>query len=279
MGPSISKAVTKNVNETITKITSNAIQSSVGIQAQFQGLTVKCDQNFWNAFDKCHQRIFDLVDRGKTTTGEATAAIEKVCPVCSASNINMKGAISSNITTDQKAKIDKDIRENLAVKLKQDIQNETGLRISGTNVETEIENVVRTVLEQTDNVVQQLNNTASQTQQITVEGSSKEISFITMDIVNELVVKNIQDASAVTKVVKELATSVEQQAKSGGGGILKTVMIIVGIIIGLLVILGLVLWIIKRNKNKKLAGDTMITGDLGKSKAKASGKSSFSFYK
>jgi hypothetical protein len=255
MGGSNTKNITKNLNEVITNVVSNSIQSSATVMNQFQNITVKCDDNFWKSYNQCQKNYLDLVGLGKITNEQANDSIKKNCPECSASNIDMKGAINGTITENQFQKAYSSINTELATQLKQKAEQEVGFGRIGDSVSNEINNIVKTVLSQTTNLVNQLNNDVSQKQTILVESGSKAVEFITMDVVNNLIKNTIQDNQDVKNSVTKIATIIDQESKASMGNILKTIFIVIGIILGLLAILGVVLWIIKRNKNKK-AGNT-----------------------
>lgn len=261
MGTSVSKNMINKTTETINRTVSNVVQSVANVMIQNQSLTVNCDENFWDAYQKCYEKNMDLVDKGKILNKEAQDNILKWCPKCSAGRIDMKGAISANITTDQVSTIKSTIDSELTSKLTQDAKNASGLSILGTEVENQINTVVKTVNEQIQNVVQSLNNNIEQRQEITVKSTSEKVEYITMSTVNETIANLIQKNDTVSTAISKMSETLEQKASAGGGGILRMILIVIGIILGLLAILGVVLWIIKRNKDKKALQGTS-TGSL-----------------
>lgn len=243
--------ITQNINETIVNVTIDSIQKQDTTVLQLQSLTLDCrDPVLLAAMDVCRKDFLASAEKNKWSFDQLDKLL-KNCPGCEATNISMKGAISLNLDSKQLAKASTEIETKLLTDLKQKAQQEnSGILEFDNKLVNKITNISRIVASQTVNIYQ--NSVVNNTQKSTIDVKGGRVSFVTFDLVNNSVLKYLQQNDVISKQVSELATQISQDAKQlSGGGILKWVIIIICIILGLLLILGITLWIIKRNRDNK----------------------------
>lgn len=235
----------ENINRNFTEaITSTAVSSvqTVGNQAlQTQNLTVDCtDPVRINAIRACQSE----------NLGKSPEYIEKVCSnpfTCGADHITMNALLNVNLNSNQIQAASLEFQNKIKKNIEETAEQENGILTFDNDVKNVIETATRTLSENAVNLVQGFNPGMQQVQTLTVKGGT--LSVVNLNTASNQVLSNIQNNSTVQKTINDLSTSIKQIAdQQSGQNLIKILIMIIATVVGLLLVLGVVLWIVKKKR-------------------------------
>lgn len=246
--------ITKNLVESVSSTVINSIQNVANQTLQEQEINIDCNE-FTRVMGpqvlKCQDNTRKFADKHGWSEEELSHAIQNQCNslfVCGANHISMKGAMQVNLTQEQKSQISSDITQKIQDNLEQSASQSTGVLQFGDKTRNQLENTTKTVQKAVLNITNNLKNNFDQVQTLNIKGGN--VSFVTFSTAQTVISDQLQENKVVMKSLTDLATTVAQDAKqsSGMGAIGKILVIIIVFIVGLLLILGLILWLLKKQR-------------------------------
>ena len=240
--------ITDSLNENITNLVINSIQ--VASTNLFQNQTLNVDCKEWQKLT-AEGKIECAKDFNGTVTAEK--AVE-LCNIfwggsCGANEVTMKGVMQVNINDDMKIKIKNNISSNMKTTInttasKKDSGGIAGMGNTVTNkVSSDIENITDIL----QNYIQYDYNTIIASQTINLKNGT--VSLITQDVFansfKNFTANNNSYTTSIDNIASAIKVSSDQDLGMFGGNIIIT---IVAVIIGILVIIGIILWILKNRK-------------------------------
>lgn len=233
--------ITRNLTETITSTAVQSVQT-VGNQAlQTQNLTIDCDNP---------ERIKAIRSCQTENLGKPVEYIEKLCNnpfSCGGDHITMNALLNVNLNSTQIQAASQDFQNKIQTNLEQAAKQDNGILTFGNDTKNVVETTARTISSNALNLLQGFDPTMQQVQNITVKGGT--VSVVSLNTASNQVLKNIQKNDTVQQSINDLATSIKQTAdQQNGQNLIKILIAIVVTVVGLLLILGAILWFIKKKR-------------------------------
>jgi hypothetical protein len=253
-----SENITKSLTNNITNVATNVIQSSASTISSNQSFKMDCNA-YRQKTNDCYAIVGnnDKIITKDMTEAEKTHLLNTLCNApCSADNITFDGIISAKLDTGQYAQLESTLTAEIEKSLKQTTSQELdgGIFSFLDTSSPKVKNVIHTESNNIANIItnalQTVIDDEFSTQSISIDGGVT--SFIVMKSVinkiskNEQITKNI--AASVSNVAEVFDQSIKQSRKTSN--------ILVGIIIGIiifLIVLGVGIWLVKRNKRQNKA--------------------------
>jgi hypothetical protein len=240
------KAVTKAVAIAIT----NIIQSVNNKVSSIQTLNVDCNE--WNRnniqmYTKCQ-----TINKSRSVD-DIIRMCKPLLQKCGVRNISFKSIIVVSAKAMQSATLSTKLRQDLANKMEGTIKQTTGFFQFGDSNNTYMENVVNSVMRAITNTENRVNLNLPTVQAVNLHGGFHEL--ITFDSSVNYISSIIQKSKAVNESIQALTAqqkSLNEQSAGDFGSLFRALIGIIIAVVGLLIVLGIVLWIIKRNKEKKV---------------------------
>ena len=234
--------IADNITTSISDLVVRTNQSVYNKSSQTQFIDINCD-DFNNAAFEFQTKCFTLFK------DKSVDDILRLCsvPSCNGKNINMNSTMAVNLTVDQKNEVKSKISSNLEGTIQQAGKQATGIFTFGNTVKNVIKNEMNSIIEVVNDAAQNALNSTNQSQTITVSGGS--VNYISMELGANIVSKSLQDNYISSEAVNRIAMAIKQDAdqQSSSGPIKILIYIIIGIVT-FLIVLGFILWIIKRNR-------------------------------
>jgi hypothetical protein len=239
------KAVTTAVAMAIT----NIIQSVSNKVSSIQTLNVDCNE--WNRnnihmYTKCQS-----INKSRSVD-DIIRMCKPLLQKCGVRNINFKSIIVVSVKAMQSATLSTKLRQDLANKMEGTIKQTTGFFQFGDSNNTYMENVVNSVMKVITNTENHVNLNLPTVQAVNLHGGFHEL--ITVDSSVDYISSVIQKSTAVTKAIQALTAQQKSLNEQSAGDFGRLFRILIGVIvavIGLLLVLGIILWLIKKNKKEE----------------------------
>ena len=242
------------INKSVTDVMTSSIQNFSSQTSAIQKLNIECQQ----FADMTGKRLLgDPVQKipgcFEIFKGRPLQDIEQICSTfmtCGASNVNISGAINVDMSSDMKTSMETEISNNIKNNVKSIMTQEMGLLQFGSKEENELnifsEVTTRIMIEFIQNDFSNVKNT----QELTVGNVS--LSVVSMDSMVKMIQNNIIENESYQKVVNGISNFIVANSSQTSvmTGPLTVLFYVAGIIIGGLIIFGLILVIIKQNRNR-----------------------------
>lgn len=242
--------ITDTLNENITNLVINSVQiASTNI---FQNQTLNIDCREWQK-DTAEGKINCAIEFNGIMTPEK--AVEFCNTIwgssCGANGVMMKGVMQVNIDDDMKITI----KNNISSNIKTTIDNaasktNSGLGGIGNSVTTKVSSDIENIQNILQNYIQYDYNSISQSQTINVKNAY--VSLITQDVFTDAFKSFTANNNSYTTSIDNISSAIQNSSDQNlgilGGNIIITIVVV---IIGILFIIGIILWILKRRSNKK----------------------------
>ena len=240
----VTAAVNKSVLNAITKVVQAASAQATAIQ------TINID---------CRDAASSISER-LTGTNELQGClnifkdrpledIKEICGslvTCGANGITITGGINVNLNENIKNNVVMQVTDNIRNDIKSLTKQETGLFEFSAKENDDVKDFVNATQTIIGNFIQNDLSTVSQTQQIELKNVSLHVASLN-DVI-DLIQKNVIENDAYIKAVSTISNNIVSTARQSRvmQGPLTILFSVFGIVIGVLVIFGLILWIIKR---------------------------------
>lgn len=234
------------INQSVTNLITTSIKTASTKSTAIQTIKIDCEkfsktasERMNNCFNVFHDRSLD--------------EIEQICTnfmTCGVNGITMTGAINVNLSADLRKNVQLEVENNINNNIKSIMQQQSGLLQFGNKEINDIKvftSVVNTLMVK---FIQNDFTNMSQTQNISLE--NVYLRVVSLDAVTNLIQKSIIENSNYQKAVNTISNNIFAMSKQTHTmeGPMQLLFYIVGIAMGGLLILGLILWILRQNKNK-----------------------------
>ena len=254
IGSKVTNMVT-TINSICTSEVVKIIQSASQETEVLQTLDIDCRQALddqCNINQECSSFQTQCFDALKDYSSDT---INKVCgengliTSCGAEDISMSGALNINLKTISEDDIKTNLQNSISNNIKSQATQELNLLSFGDKEENEITEVSNIVTKIAVNVVNNDLSKISSIQNINIKGYELQVASISsvQKIVSDTLSNNSIYISAVNNLANTLVATSTESSKLEGP--LTILFYALGIILGGFIILGLILWIIKRKKS------------------------------
>ena len=232
------------INESVTNLITTCIQTASAEAAAIQTVGINCEKFATTSNER-------LINCFNTFYDRSLDDIEQICAnfmVCGANGITITGAINVNLSADLRNKVQMEVKNSINNNIQSIMQQQSGMLQFGNKEENDI-NVFTTVVNTlVGKFIQNDFTNMSQTQNIKLENVYLRVA--SLDEVTNLIQKSIIENSNYQKAVNTISNNIVAMSQQTHvmQGPLQLLFYIVGIVIGFFLILGLILWILRKNK-------------------------------
>lgn len=244
--------ISKSINNNITNLTINSIQTSSTNINQSQSLIVDCGE--WNSMVtnakiQCSHDVINSINIGKMTPQEGANYCSKIFDgTCGANGVSMKGVMQVSISEDMRTNIVSKIQNGVKGSIENAAKQSTGILQFADHTTTVIDDESTNITNTLKNYIQDSYSTITSKQTIMV--ANAQVSLITQDTFiddfQKKVLNSSDYSSSVNKIATAIKNSADQENGTLGGG--STIIAIVVSIILILIVIGIILWFLKKKR-------------------------------
>ena len=254
-GHSIESYTESTINSVTTAVSLTLQQSQTTI-SQNQTINLICDPALLkNSFDqetKCRDQFLAKLGSNFTTADIQIIAENCKKNLCELSNVDMKQMLNANITDDQQTYFTSNIKNNVDMKIKENIQQEHGIFEFDDSLNSTTETTVNIITNFLQKDIQNIRDDAAQLQSIQLQGTNT--SFVRMDQGLEMLESRLQNNKVTMSAINDLSLAISKTVSQRET---KMTNIGVGIAVGLVALL-VIIWLFSR-RNRRRKGVTVIS--------------------
>jgi len=257
MGGTSSSLSVNDVTNITTRAITNTANAVNNTTEATQSIIVNCDVGEPKTvqYQSCLQSISSLL-KEKLLTKQQFNDLFSQCQniaTCTVANVTMKTMIHFDDFTEQISNVQNQLSQNLTSQIKAGIDDQAGFSLTGDDVNESVNQYSNYVTSQIANVLQTAAKEVSSDQIITVQGAGGSVKYVTMTGLYDVLSKSIQNLTEKNDLSQKVVNSVDAEIRQHGGTG-RMILTIVLIVAGVLLLIGLVIWLFRmfgKNKGEK----------------------------
>lgn len=244
-GPSVAN-ITKVVNDAVTTTIANSIQFASDQSIARQTLNIDCQD--MPGIGTLSENCFIAMKQVGSTDAVGTVCGPQTLMTCGVNGVTISGAINVNLDSNSVNNAKQQIANNIKTNIASQLSQETNAIVFSSDESNELNSITTIVQNLAANFIQ--NDLTNITQTQTINLKDVQVRVVSLKSVIDLVQNNIISSTTYQQAINDLSNSIVAQAtqKNKLEGPLTVLMYVFGIIVGILVVFGLALWIIKKNR-------------------------------
>jgi len=244
----------KSINDIVVNSIIQSLQSSTNNYVQDQNITITCDEDTLKDIATAELRCWQIVLPGLFSRQFSASEISRICkPITCIGNsdISVSGAIFAktitNMSQTTKTDISNTIDNNITSFAKQ--ENHGFKPGFGDVTKNNVKNINEQVINVLTTTVQQSINEVEVIQEINI--SNQPINNVSQSSVQKLIMNKLLENSAYVSAVNQTASDLTAQVSSTSGDAIKNTFITIAKVVVILIILGILVWIVKKYQKRK----------------------------
>ena len=244
----------KTINDIVSTSITQSLQSSTNNYVQDQGITITCDETVLEDIAKeelkCWKAVLPRLKSGQFKVSDVSRLCKPILCIGN-SDISIAGAIFAEtitkITGTTKTDISNTIENNITSFAKQENHGfAPGILDKTIN---NVKNISKQVINVLTTTVQDSMNDVDIIQNITV--GDETIQNVSQSSVQKLIMQKLLENSMYVSAVNQTASDLTSQTSSIRENAIKNTFITIAKVVVILLILGILVWIVKKYQNKK----------------------------
>ena len=249
-GSSVTNTV-KSVNNIVVTSVTNVLQQASSTLTASQFLDFECDKDVLDvlssAEDSCWKTTLPELKSGKWKASDVNSLCRPL--ICTGENISMSGSIRMESLTKMKDTTQDNIRHEIANNIRALSLQKSSTPLSTSDSTTNITSLVNQTVNLLTTLTDKQTKDLVKRQKIVVKGVS--IQNLDQSSVTKVISNTLQSNKAYQRAVTKVANDLDSTLKDvEGGGLSQTFWEIIAVI-GLLLVIGLIVWLVRRFRKRK----------------------------
>lgn len=249
-GSSVTNTI-KAVNDIVVTSTTNVLQQASSTLTATQTLGFECDKTILDelssAEDSCWKATLPELESGKWKASDVNSLCRPL--ICTGENISMSGSIRMDILTNMNEATQNNIKNEIANNIRALSLQKSSTPLTTSDSATNITSLVNQTVSLLTTLTDKQTATITKRQTINVSGVS--IQNLDQSSVTKFISDTLQSDKGYQSAVNKVANDLDSTLKDvEGGGLSRTFWEIIAVI-GILLVIGLIVWLVSRFRKRK----------------------------